>query len=526
MWVGTNGGGAYLLKNGKFTDYTQSQGLSDNDVHAIVQDVDGSLWFGTEGRGLNHFSNGKFQSFTTRNGLSNDGVLAVYMDSDGILWIGTREGLNRFDRAKFVQFRKKDGLFDDLIHGIREDNHGNFWFSCNRGVFRVSKKELNEFANGKINSIQSISYAKPDGMRTSECIGGNQPGIWKSQDGKLWFPTIQGVAVIDPADLKTNSHPPPVYVEQVLIDGIEQKILNNQKLEFAPGKKKFEFQYTALSLLIPDRVKFRYKLEGFDHDWVDAGARRVAYYTGLPSANYRFRIIASNNDGVWNETGDSFDFYLKPYFYQTIWFYVLCVIGFLAIVYAVYRIRVNRMKAEFNVILAERTRIAREIHDTFAQGLTGIVLQLDAAQEVEQVDRSKQHLLKAQDLARNSLNEARRTILGLRPQDLESSKLPDAISNMAKRITGDSSLNLQIKTDGAPRPLPPQTEEQLLRIAQEAVTNVVKHAAAKTVSVELKYEPKKVELFVRDDGAGFDPGVRFKGQPFRLVRNERTSRPD
>jgi signal transduction histidine kinase len=301
-----------------------------------------------------------------------------------------------------------------------------------------------------------------------------------------------------------------------LIDGVEQKRTRNQKLEFPPGKKKFEFQYTALSLLIPDRVKFRYKLEGFDHDWVDAGTRRVAYYTGLPSANYRFRVIAANNDGVWSEKDDSFDFYLKPYFYETLWFYILCAIGFLAIVYAIYRFRVNRMKAEFNVILAERTRIAREIHDTFAQGLTGIVLQLDAAQGVQQIDRSKQHLLKAQDLARTSLNEARRTIWGLRPQDLESSKLPDAISNMAKRITADSSLNLQMQTNGSPRVLPPQVEEQLLRIAQEAVTNVVKHAAAKTISLELKYEPKKVELFVRDDGAGFDPGSASRDHHFGL----------
>ncbi|HSE42248.1 MAG TPA: two-component regulator propeller domain-containing protein [Acidobacteriota bacterium] len=516
IWVGTNGAGAYLLKNGKFIDYTDSQGLADNDVHAIVQEADDSLWFGTEGGGLNHFKSGKFQAYTTRNGLSNDGILALYIDSEGILWIGTREGLNRFDHRKFVQIRKKDGLFDDLIHGIREDNSGNVWFSCNRGVFRVGKKELNDFAAGKITSVQSISYGKPDGMRTSECIGGNQPGIWKSQDGKLWFPTIQGVAVVDPSRLKMNSHPPPVYVEQVFVDGVEQKNTRNQKIEFPPGKKKFEFQYTALSLLIPDRVKFRYKLEGFDHDWVDAGTRRVAYYTGLPSANYRFRITAANNDGVWSEKDDSFDFYLKPYFYQTLWFYVLCAIGFLAIVYTVYRFRVKRMKAEFNAIISERTRIAREIHDTFAQGLTGIVLQLDAAQEVEQIDKSKKHLLKAQDLARNSLSEARRTIWGLRPQDLESSQLPDAISKMARRITADSLLNLQMKTNGSPRALPPQVEEQLLRIAQEAVTNVVKHASAKTISVELKYDPKKVELFVRDDGSGFDLDSASKDDHFGL----------
>ena len=517
MWVGTNGAGVSLLQNGKFTDYSTSQGLSDIDVHAIVQDDDGSLWFGTEGGGLNHLSHGKFRIYTSRDGLSNDRILSLYKDAEGHLWIGTREGLNRHYKGKFTQYRKKDGLFDDLIHGVREDDQGNLWMTCNRGVFRVSKKELNDFALGNITSIRSIVYGKPDGLRTSECIGANQPGLWKSHDGKLWVPTIRGVGVVDPSQLMANKVKPPVYIEDILIDDVPFIRTKAQAIEFSPGKKKFEFRYTALSLLIPQRVKFRYKLVGFDQDWVEAGTRRVAYYTGLTPGHYRFSVIASNNDGLWNETGDSLGFYLKPYFYQTFWFYLLCAIGLSLVAAAIYRFRIKKIKAEFDAVLAERTRIAREIHDTLAQGLSGIVLQLDAAQEVKSQKESNYHFSKAQDLARSSLKEARRTIWALRPQELESSGLPTAISETAKRIIADSDLQFQMNVIGEPRKLSPQVEEQLLRISQEAITNVMKHARAKALWVEVKYESNKIELLVRDDGVGFNPDTASTDGHFGLT---------
>jgi ligand-binding sensor domain-containing protein/signal transduction histidine kinase len=523
MWVGTAGAGAYLLKDGEFTDYTESQGLSDNMVDAIVQDQDGSLWIGTRGAGLNHLRNGKISIYKKGNGLSNDRVLCLYIDSQGFLWIGTADGLNRFHNGKFISLKKKDGLFDDLVHNIREDNHGNFWMTCNRGVFKVSRKELDDYAGGKITSVTSVAYTKPDGLRSSECIGGFQPGVWKSADGKMWFPTIAGVAVVDPSRLRENSYKPPVYLEEILIDDVTFANSKDGTTEFSPGKKKFEFRYTALSLLIPQRVKFRYKLEGFDKDWIDVGTRRIAYYTGLPAGNYRFRVIASNNDGLWNEAGDSFSFYLNPYFYQTPWFFALSAISIVFIAFAIYRLRMKKVKEEFNAVLNERTRIAREIHDTLAQGLSGIVLQLDAAQEVETTEQSNYHLSRAQDLARNSLHEARRTISGLRPSVLQSAAFPNAISEMAKRTLDGSGIFFQMTVTGQQRKLFALVEEQLLRITQEAIVNVVKHAKAKTIAVELKYESNKVDLFVRDDGIGFDPSAAATDGHFGLTgMKERT----
>ncbi len=513
MWIGTSGGGAYYTLNGKFTPYTTAQGLSDNLIHAILQDQDGSIWFGTERNGLSHLVNGKIRMFTAKDGLSNNHVLCLYKDSDGVIWIGTRDGLNRYKNGKFVHFTRKDGLFDDLVHNIVEDDYGNFWMSCNRGLFHVAKKDLNDFAAGKIKAIHSVSYGKPDGMRTAECIGSIQPGAAKTKDGKLWFPTLHGVVVADPGRIKKNPYPPPVHIEAAIVD--REDYSNSVKpLSLSPGKEKFEFQYTATSLLISERVRFKYRLEGFDKDWVDAGNRRVAYYTNIRPGHYRFHVIASNNDDLWNETGDSFSFYLEPYFYQTPWFYALCAVLTVLASLSVYRYRMKKVKAEFSAVIAERSRIARDLHDTLAQSLTGILLQLDAAEDSE---NSRAHVSRAQDLARKSLEEARRTVWALRPQELESSDLVSAITALVEQMKEDTSLDIQFRMQGAKQKLPLKVEQHILRIAQEAVTNSVKHAAAKQILLNLNYQKDKLELFVQDDGHGFNPTTASKEGHFGLM---------
>ena len=304
---------------------------------------------------MNLYLNGTFTAY--KDGLSNNIVTTIYEDTGGVLWVGTPGGgLNRFKDGKFVACTTRNGLFDDTIYKIIEDANGNFWMSSNKGVFRVSRKELDDVVEGRSQSLSCVSYGEADGMRSAECNGRNQSPGWKTSDGRLWFPTVNGVVTVDPNNLKMNGLSPPVLIEQVIID--KETIDQRESAQLPSGNGDMEIHYTALSFFVPERVKFRYKLEGFDKDWIDANTRRVAYYTNVPPGNYTFRVMACNNDGVWNETGASFQLYLAPFFYQTYWFYGLCAFALAAMVAAGHRIRVKQLKARERVLeirVEERT---------------------------------------------------------------------------------------------------------------------------------------------------------------------------
>ena len=356
LWVGLNTGKLYRFKDGKFTSYAD-QGFVSAAVWTIHEDRAGQLWIGSS-RGLTRFKDGQFTTYTTQDGLSHNSVFAFSEDRDDTYWIGTYTGgLNRLKGGKFTSYTAKDGLLDDLIYQVLDDGRGNLWLTCNKGISRVSKQELNDFAEGKIKTITSTLYGTADGMRSSECNGASQPSAWKSKDGRLWFSTLRGVAVIDPNNLKHNPLLPPVIIERILVD--KQAIALPALAQLPPGKGELEFQYTGLSFLAPGRVKFKYKLEGFDQDWVDAGTRRTAYYTNLPPGQYRFRVMACNSDGVWNEEGAAFAFYLRPHFYQTYWFYALCVLGAALIGVGIYLLRIRQVKVherELVLLVSERTQ--------------------------------------------------------------------------------------------------------------------------------------------------------------------------
>ncbi len=313
-----------------FLPYGDSSSVSREPMWCVyVSRHTGDIWTSTVGPGIIRITTDgttKHETrFTARDGLSNNPVRSIYEDEEGTMWFGTYAGgLTRFKDGKFTLYTIENGLFDDNVFTILEDGRGNLWMSCNLGVFRVSKRELNDFADGKTKSISCVSYGTADGMRTFECNGGYQPSGCKSADGRLWFATIQGAAVIDPDHIEANSVPPPVVIEHAAID----KLVVNPLLEanVQPGNGEMEFTYTALSFVASERVRFKYRLEGFDPEWIDAHDRRAAYYTNIPPGTYTFRVIAANNDGLWNETGASFTFHLAPHFYQTLWFYGLCAL--------------------------------------------------------------------------------------------------------------------------------------------------------------------------------------------------------
>ena len=341
LWVGTENG-LNRIEHGNISVITSEHGLGSNYIRVLHEDRAGTLWIGTRGGGLaRRTADGRFTSLTTKDGLSSNLVSAIHEDRDGTFWIGTSGGgLNRYRDGRFVAFTSVDGFFDDLVHRILEDDAGNLWMSSNKGIARVSKRELNEFADHRLAKFATRMFGTADGMRSRECNGFAQPAGFRTHDGRLWFPTLKGVAVIDPARLHSNPVPPPVVIEEVRID--QHAVSTDVSAVAPPGQGQLEFQYAALSFVDPGRNRFRYRLDGYDQDWQVTGRRR-ATYTNMPPGQYTFRVLAANNDGVWNTTGATYSFRLRPHYYQTWWFYgVLGLIG-IGTVIGAHHVRVRHM---------------------------------------------------------------------------------------------------------------------------------------------------------------------------------------
>ncbi|MCP4152669.1 MAG: response regulator [bacterium] len=348
LWIGTRGGLNRMdPENGKLTGFRPGDSLSGIVIKTLDQDRQGRLWIGTN-LGLHRLDpeNGSTTLYTTKEGLAHDTVKMTYQDSDGSMWIGTGGGgLNRLKNGTFSTVDTATGLFSDTIHHILEDDSGNFWMSCNKGIFTVSKKQLNRCCDGEIKKIQCRTFNEKDGMKSRECNGIGKPSGWKSNDGKLWFATMKGASVIHPENIKTNPLPPPVKIEKIDVDKKEiKRPKTGETVMLPPGSERFEIHYTALSFIVPERVRFKYKLEGFDNRWLEAVGRRDASYTNLSPGRYTFKVKACNNDGVWNEKGDSLSFILKPYFHQTGWFYLVCALLLMVLILSGYRLRVRQLK--------------------------------------------------------------------------------------------------------------------------------------------------------------------------------------
>jgi ligand-binding sensor domain-containing protein len=297
LWVGTEGG-LNRIERGRISTFTTAEGLGSNYVNVLHEDRHGTLWVGLRGGGLARWVNGRFTSLTTRDGLSSNIVSSIHEDRDGVFWIGTRGGgLNRYRDGRFRAFTSAEGFFDDSIHRILEDDGGYLWVSSNKGIARVAKQELNELADGHHLTLTTRLLGSSDGMRSSECNGFGQPAGIRAHDGRLWFPTLKGVAVIDPSRLHRNLVPPPVKIVDVRID--QHAIPIDQPADIGPGQGRLEFRYSALSFVDPSKNRFKYKLEGYDKDWQTTG-RRLVTYMNMPPGRYTFRLMAANNDGVWN----------------------------------------------------------------------------------------------------------------------------------------------------------------------------------------------------------------------------------
>jgi signal transduction histidine kinase len=502
VWIGTRRGVSRWTKSG-FQTYSQANGLGSDLVGAMLRDRNGTLWIGTL-RGLTRVTTAGLTNLTTRDGLSTDVVTALEGDGDGNLWIGTQDGgLNRLRDGKIFHFVSQLGL-PDVIFGIIEDARHHLWLTSKTGIYRVSEKELNDVAEGRASELTIAQYGTAEGLRVIEASEGGHPSAWGRRDGSLWFSTVRGLATIDAARAVRSAAAPPVAIESITID--DKVVGGHGNLTIPPGHERFAFEYAGLSFTSPHKVQFRYLLEGFDRRWIDAGTRRVAYYTNLSPGTYRFLVRARNNDGGWGESTALLEFKLQPHFYQTYWFYALLLVAFGLLCYLFYWLRVKQVQAQFNAVLAERNRIAREIHDTLAQGYVAVSVQLELVGRLmsTSVSAAQEVLTRTQETVRDSLAEARHSIWQLRSHGPDENDFPSRLSKVASQVTSGSGVVAKVQVGGTFRPLDPKVEDELVRIGQEAITNVVRHAQAKTVTVDLIFDARKLRMTIIDDGRGFE----------------------
>ena len=482
-----------------------------NDSAMTVQETrDGSLWAGTYGKGLWRLKDGQLRLFTTSNGLSSDQIRSLAEDADGTLWIGTYGGgLDAIRDGRFYSITGKEGLLSDNIAHVEIDPAGWLWLSTTRGICRVKKTDLNDLMAGKINSIKPVNYGVSDGLRSAQCAPGypSSRGGVRTTDGRLWFPTGRGLAVLNPREKPLRLAAPLVHLLDVQVDG--RSIPLDGAPDLAPGDGRIQFRYTGIYLSAPDEVRYSYRLEGLDRDWTSGVARRVTNYNSLPHSRYRFIVRAGIPGGPSSET--SFAFQLLPHFYETAWFRYLCVAIAAAGIWGAFKLRLRQVRQRFALVLEERVRLAREIHDTLAQGFVGISSQLDAValSIQDHKEMAAKHLELARKMARHSLTEARRSVMDLRDSALEGHELPAALSEAARQWTAGTPVRVQVDVSGNGHKLPEEMEQNLFRIAQEAVTNSVKHAHANEVHISLDLAPSRLSMVVADDGKGFEQTEAF-----------------
>jgi ligand-binding sensor domain-containing protein/signal transduction histidine kinase len=514
LWIGTRRGLTHWGTskknagdlNSPMQTWTQANGLGSDLVGAMVHDTSGDLWIATFA-GLSRLHNGQISNFTTANGLSSNVITALLARPNGTLVVGTQDhGWDLWDGSRFNP-AAQSGISQTTIHALLDDGRNHLWFATASGLARC---DMSASATTAACS-DSIEFSATDGLRSRETASNSHPSAWKSADGRLWFATPKGLVEVDPAHFPVNAVPPPVAIERFAVDDADQVLFAAAPgLRIAAGHNHFQFEYAGLSFTAPQKVHYRYMLEGFDRQWTEAGSRRTAYYTSIPPGHYTFRVQAANNDGLWNASGASLAFELRPHFYQTIWFYAFLVFAGFALVFLVLRLRLLRAQREFNAVLGERNRIAREIHDTLAQGYVGVSIQLEVLSELLKHNKliaAAQHLDTTRAYVREGIADARQSIWALRSHDSDENTLPVRMRRLVEQA-GAGGLESRFNIYGAYRPFPPGTESEILRIAQEAVQNAKKHAAAQHLTTQLAYSPTEISLEVRDDGRGFDMGLK------------------
>jgi signal transduction histidine kinase len=455
---------------------------------------------------LSRLRDGRFVADPALERLRGQKVWSLLEDAEGKLWIGTHgAGLFLFKDGTLTQFTTKAGLPSNKIHSIIEDAKGDLWMSGPSGIVAVSRREI-EAISGRPNTQLAVRvYSTAEGLSTNQMNGGVQPSGALLPSGELWFPSAKGAVRIEPNG-SDYREAPPALIEQVLADDRAAPFSKDLILE--PGQGKLEIHYTAIRLRSPDRIRFKFRMEGFDQDWTDAGQRRVAYYTNLPAGNYRFRVIAYEMDNPRGATERVLNIEWRPHFYQRSWFLALCALFGLAAAWGWYRLHVRNLRQRFAAVLEERNRLAREMHDTLIQGCVGVSALLEAASSAREVSPSISDVLldRARNEVRATVDEARLAVWNLRQSSGEEG-LASAISQLTRRLSLETGIPIRFESSGAQPGLGAESERSMLMIVREALQNALRHAAPKHVSVELTSDRHGLQVEIQDDGRGFDLSI-------------------
>jgi signal transduction histidine kinase/ligand-binding sensor domain-containing protein len=512
LWIGAVDG-FYCLTNGVLKQMKGSE-VAGRNIQAIVEDRTGRIWLGGV-EGLSYFENGTFTRVTETN-LHIEGLYSSGED----IWatLSPRIGMCRVRNNRITYFGEAAGFPKVTFRSIIGDDQGRLWITAERGIYRVSLDDLEKVATGEKRTAEIFHYTREDGIGGTECPGGHQPNVWKSTDGRLWFGTVGGLSVLDPKKVEPNLQRPKVWIQDVIADGIVRRDPFQHQSEkaviFPAGTRQIEIHYSGLSYIAPGQVLFKYQLEGLDSDWNEVGNRRVAYYQGLPPGDYRFNVVACNNDGLWSEAAGSILLHVQPFFWQTTWFQVgSCLATMFAVGGLTYR-RLRRLEKqrqqqiEFSSRLiqsqeVERKRLANEIHDGLGQNFLILKNRAEIALQSSDTAEVNDQLREIADTAAIAVQEVRTLAHKLRPYQLDRLGLTLALQAMVKQFNSPGLL-LRGEIEQVDKLLPAEHEIHFYRVIQESLNNVVKHSGATEVSLDVFCQDEALKAVIRDNGRGFD----------------------
>jgi signal transduction histidine kinase len=511
VWAGTLSGGVSKFKDGRFITYTVASGLPSNTVNSILETRDGTTWVATP-NGLSSFSAGSWSTYTSRDGLPSDHVNALLEDSGGVIWIATDTGIAFRDSGRIQIPREAPASLTEPIFDIEEDRNGSLWVATAHHVVKVNR----DSPMGLPNEMNWHEYSRSDGLESTEGVK-RQKSVVIDALGRIWFSMSRGLSVIDPSHVTGNSAPAIAHVESVMADGNLIDIAGPVRVPALP--RRITFTYTGLSLAAPERVRFRYRLDGFDRSWSEPTASREAVYTNLGPGAHRFRVMACNNSGVWNEAGTILDFTILQAYYQTAWFRASCAAVFLLLMWAIYRFRVHQLQRQFAMALearvSERARIARELHDTLLQSIHGLLFRFQAARNM--LPRRPQEAMQALDgvivRAEQAIAEGRSAIQNLRSAPATPRVLATVLTSTAKDLAAEvgNPPSFQVIVEGERLPLSEVFQREVFVITRELLQNAFQHSQARHIEAEIRYAESELRVRIRDDGKGIDPKVLEEG---------------
>jgi len=517
LWIGT-AGGLYSMTARKIVNHGVKYNVLSSIIYAIGEDAQGAIWVGTD-KGLGRWADGDFTTFSSERNAPQGPVDALLADEEGNLWIGTpRQGIFRYRAGKFFAYSQKEGLPGNEIFELLDDGSGSLWLSTDDGIFRVLKKDFDALDQNPQRPLVAIAYRRSDGLQST--VGGNvaKPSAWKARDGRLLFTTTKGLAVIDPKFAEINRTAPPVYIEEVKADSkpvwpVPGVAPAGFPPRFPPGRGEMEFSFAALSFANPDKCRFRYQLEGVDSDWSAPDAKRTAKYNNLYPGHYRFRVMACNGDGVWNETGASLAFYLRPHFWQTWLFQGLAVTVLVGVVGTIARfIFVQKMRQKLALLEMqhslekERTRISRDIHDDLGATLTQITLLSELAQRKAN-DPPKVNLYTAQisQTARDLVQAMDEIVWAVNPRNDSLPMVTGYIFQHAEKFFAGTPMRCRFDSpeEWPDQSLTAEARHHLFLTAKEALNNAARHSGATEIWVRWKLVDGELQLCIEDNGKGF-----------------------